>query len=263
MIIGAIIIGDEILSGKRQDKHFARTVELLRVRGLSLDWARYLGDGQARLTETFAASFSSDDIVFSFGGIGVTPDDRTRQAVAAALGLDLVLHPAAEREIRQRFGAEATPQRLMLGEFPAGSAIIPNPYNRIPGFSIRQHYFFPGFPVMAWPMLEWVLDTQLAHLHHAVPRAEQSIIVFEAPESGLLDLMNRIVRDYPQATLFSLPSVGDENVCRHIELGMRGEPESVQRAMMQIRAEMTRLGYAWQDPTTQNKGTLAGDKSDG
>lgn len=135
----------------------------------------------------------------------------------------------------------------MLGEFPAGSAIVPNPYNRIPGFSIRQHYFFPGFPVMAWPMLEWVLDTQLAHLHHAVPRAEQSIIVFEAPESGLLDLMNRITRDYPHASLFSLPSVGDEVMRRHIELGMRGEPQSVRQAMAEICAEMTRLGYEWQD----------------
>lgn len=246
MIIGALIIGDEILSGKRQDKHFVKTVELLKARGMSLDWARYLGDDSSRLTEAFAASFAAGDIVFSFGGIGVTPDDRTRQAVAAALGLELVLHCEAEREIRQRFGAEATAQRLMLGEFPAGSAIVPNPYNRIPGFSIRQHYFFPGFPVMAWPMLEWVLDTQLAHLHHAVPRDEQAIIVFEAPESGLLDLMNRITRDSPRASLFSLPSVGDETMRRHIELGMRGEPQAVKQAMEEICAEVARRGYEWQ-----------------
>jgi len=245
MTIGAIIIGDEILSGKRQDKHFAKIVELLKVRGMALDWAQYLGDDRTRLTAVLRASFVSGDIVFSFGGIGVTPDDHTRQAAAAALGVGIVLHPEAEREIRERFGAEATPQRLMLGEFPVGSAIIPNPYNRIPGFSIRNHYFFPGFPVMSWPMLEWVLDTQLAHLHHAVARDEQAIIVYEAPESALLDLMNRITQAYPQATLFSLPSFGGEGVRRHIELGMRGEPAAVEQAMAEIRAEVTRLGYEW------------------
>ena len=132
-----------------------------------------------------------------------------------------------------------------LVAFGLVSAIIPNPYNRIPGFSIRQHYFFPGFPVMSWPMLEWVLDTQLAHLHHAVARDEQAIIVYEAPESALLDLMNRITRDYPKATLFSLPSFGGEGVRRHIELGMRGEPAAVEQAMAEIRAEVTRLGYEW------------------
>jgi molybdopterin-biosynthesis enzyme MoeA-like protein len=247
MSIGAIIIGDEILSGKRQDKHFAKVVELLGVRGMALDWAIYLGDDRARLTAALAASFAAGDIAFSFGGIGVTPDDHTRQAAAAALGVGIALHPDAEREIRGRFGDETTPQRLLLGEFPVGAAIIPNPYNRIPGFSIRNHWFFPGFPIMSWPMLEWVLDAQLKHLHHAVVREEQAIIVYEAPESALLDLMNRITREYPKATLFSLPSFGGEGVRRHIELGVRGEPESVRQAMVEIRAEVTRLGYEWKE----------------
>lgn len=249
MSVGAIIIGDEILSGKRQDKHFAKVIELLARRGMSLDWAQYLGDDRARLTAALAASFAAGDTVFSFGGIGVTPDDHTRQAAAAALGVGIALHPDAEREIRACFGEETTPQRLLLGEFPLGSAIIPNPYNRIPGFSIRGHWFFPGFPVMAWPMLEWVLDTQLGHLHHAVPREEQAVIVYEVPESALLDLMDRIVRDYPQATLFSLPSFGGEGVRRHIELGVRGEPDSVRAAMAEIRAEMLRRGCEWQEKT--------------
>lgn len=247
MSIGAIIIGDEILSGKRADKHFPKVIELLALRGMALDWAQVLGDDRARLTEALRRSFATDDIVFSFGGIGVTPDDHTRQAAAAALGVGIALHPDAEREIRARFGDETTPQRLMLGEFPIGSEIIPNPYNRIPGFSVGRHYFFPGFPVMSWPMLEWVLDARLAPLHHRVAREERAIIVYEAPESALLDLMNRITREYPKAALFSLPSFGGEGVRRHIELGMRGEPEPVRQAMGEIRAEVTRLGYEWQE----------------
>jgi molybdopterin-biosynthesis enzyme MoeA-like protein len=249
MSLGLIVIGDEILSGKRQDKHFAKVIELLKARGMALDWAQHLGDDRPRLAAALRASFARGDIVFVFGGIGITPDDHTRQAVAAALEVGIALHPDAEREIRARFGGETTPQRLMLGEFPVGSEIIPNPYNRIPGFSIRSHFFLPGFPVMSWPMLEWVLDTQLAHLHHAVARDERAIVVYEAPESGLFDMMNRIAREYPRARLFSLPSFGGEGVRRHIELGMRGEPASVSAAMAEIRAEVTRLGYEWQERT--------------
>lgn len=247
MAIGALIIGDEILSGRRRDKHFAKVIELLAARGMALDWAQYLGDDRQRLTGVLAASFAAGDTVFSFGGIGATPDDHTRQAAAAALGVGLVLHPEAEREIRARYGEQTTPQRLLLGEFPAGSTIIPNPYNRIPGFSIRGHWFLPGFPEMAWPMLEWILDTQLVHLHHAQAYAEQAIIVYDVPESALLELMNRITRDYPQLKLFSLPSFGGAAVRRHIELGVRGEPQAVERAMAEIRGEIGRLGHDWEE----------------
>ena len=109
MNFGAFIIGDEILSGKRADKHFARLAELLGERGLRLSWVQYLGDDRTRLTDAFRRSFAAGDVVFSFGGIGNTPDDHTRQAAAAALGVDLLLHPDAEREIRARFAEGRMP----------------------------------------------------------------------------------------------------------------------------------------------------------
>ena len=133
MKFGAFIIGDEILVGKRQDKHFAFLIAALAKRGLRLAWAQYLGDEPERITAALRRSLDSGDAVFSFGGIGATPDDHTRQCAAAALGVRLCLHPEAEREIRGRFAGEVTPQRLAMGEFPEGSAIIPNPVNRIPG----------------------------------------------------------------------------------------------------------------------------------
>src|SRR5690606_27865673 len=110
---------------------------------------------------------------------GATPDDRTRQSAAAALGLELALHPEAEQAIRGRFGEDITPHRLQMGVFPLGSEIIPNPFNQIPGFSIREHYFVPGFPVMAWPMVEWVLDERYAHLHHQEDYVERAITVWD------------------------------------------------------------------------------------
>ncbi|MFQ6687306.1 molybdopterin-binding protein, partial [Bordetella pertussis] len=83
--IGLIIVGDEILSGRRQDKHFSKVVELLGARGLKLSWAELLPDDRATLAAVLRRSFASGDIVFSCGGIGGTPDDHTRQAAAEAL----------------------------------------------------------------------------------------------------------------------------------------------------------------------------------
>ena len=102
MAIGLIIIGDEILSGKRQDKHFAKVLELMSARGMELAWVRYLGDDRARIVNTFRDTFASGDTVLSCGGIGATPDDHTRQCAAAAVGVDLALHAEAEAEIRAR-----------------------------------------------------------------------------------------------------------------------------------------------------------------
>ena len=95
MAFGLIIIGDEILSGKRQDKHFAKVRELLAERALKLAWVQYLPDDRSRLIAALRHSFAGDDIVFSCGGIGATPDDHTRQSAAAALDVPLLLHPQA------------------------------------------------------------------------------------------------------------------------------------------------------------------------
>ena len=90
---GLIIVGDEILSGKRADKHMPKVIELLAARGLALSWVRYVGDDRERITAALRDAFASGDVVFSCGGIGATPDDHTRQCAAAALGVELALHP--------------------------------------------------------------------------------------------------------------------------------------------------------------------------
>ncbi len=247
MNFGALILGDEILSGKRQDAHFARLAGLLDERGLRLSWVQYLGDDQARIAEALRHSFAAGDVVFSFGGIGNTPDDRTRQAAAEALGVDLVLHPEAEREIRARFGREITPQRLLLGVFPRGAEIIPNPFNRIPGFAIRQHYFLPGFPQMAHPMAAWALDTFYSHLFYRQPKVDRAYLLTgdRAYESVLLDLMEHIVAAYPDLRLYSLPSIDADGQRRHLELGVEGEATRVERALAEIRQEIESRGIAW------------------
>ncbi len=254
MAIGLIIIGDEILSGKRQDQHFPKVVALLAERGLQLAWAEYLGDDPQRISATLARTMASGDIVFSCGGIGATPDDHTRQCAARALGLPLVLHPQGRRNIEQRIsemaaeagqecdlGSPENLHRLKMAEFPEGASLIPNPYNKVAGFTVGTHHFVPGFPVMAWPMIAWVLDTCYSHLFHQQARAEQSVLVYETAESALTPLMEAIEAKYAQVKVFSLPSVGDATTRRHIELGVKGEPVQTAAAFAEMLAELDRL----------------------
>jgi molybdopterin-biosynthesis enzyme MoeA-like protein len=245
MKFGAIIIGDEIMSGKRQDRHMAQAIKTLAERRLELGWCHYLADDPDLITATLRYTLAGGDVVFSFGGIGATPDDHTRQCAASAAGVRLALHPDAELEIRARFGADITPQRLMMGEFPEGSRIIPNPYNRIPGFSLRNHHFFPGFPQMAWPMMAWVLDKYYAGLDAAQPACEAAIIVRGGGESMLIDLMNECLRRYPGIKVFSLPHMSERD--RYIELGVRGAAEPAALALDELKRGVTALGFTWTD----------------
>jgi len=265
---GLIIIGDEILSGKRQDKHLPKVIELLGARGLSLGWMRCVGDDPQRITsdlsDAFAAAKAHGDVVFSCGGIGATPDDHTRQCAARALGVPLSLHPQARDLILERMRDMAAEQgqpfdpdradnahRLNMAVFPEGAEIIPNPYNKIAGFSVRAGeggvHFVPGFPVMAWPMIESVLDQRYAHLHRSEAQREQSVIVFGTMEATLTPLMQAIEVQFSDVKVFSLPCVDHPSWGGHIELGVKGYSQDVVAAayaqlMTGLRALGAQLG---------------------
>jgi molybdopterin-biosynthesis enzyme MoeA-like protein len=240
---GIYIIGDEILSGKRQDAHLSKVIALLSARGLQLSWANYLGDIPEQITSSIKASMARGDIVFSFGGIGATPDDYTRQCAADAAGVPIERHAGAVAEIEAQFGESAYPKRVIMADFPQGADLIPNPVNRVAGFSIKSHYFVPGFPQMAHPMMEWVLDTYYSHLFHQTEYLEESIIIKDGIESQLIDLMNEMLQKYADIKVFSLPKLKPN---RQVELGAKGKPEQVKQAMQEIKVGVTALGFSWQ-----------------
>ena len=260
---GLVIIGDEIMSGKRQDKHMPKVIELMNARGLSLGWAEYVGDSPERITATLQRALASADVVFSCGGIGATPDDHTRQCAGKALGLPLVLHPEAKRLIQERMldtaleqGVAYEPERpdnlhrLNMGTFPEGAQIIRNPYNKIPGFSCSGVgggvvHFVPGFPVMAWPMIEAVLDAQYSAHFRQNAYVEKSVIVLGAMEATLTPLMESIEAAHPGVKVFSLPSVDHPQWGRHIELGVKGEPEPADRAYHDLRQGLKALSVQY------------------
>ena len=262
---GLIIVGDEIMSGKRADKHLPKVIELLNERGLQLNYAEYVGDSPERITATLKRAFESGDVVFSTGGIGATPDDHTRQCSAKALGVELALHPQAEALIRERMQDTAREQgttyepehpdnihRLNMGVFPVGAQIILNPYNKIPGFTCvgpsgqGAVHFVPGFPVMAWPMVASVLDAHYGHLFLKSAYVEKSVIVFGSMEAMLTPLMIALESQFEGVKVFSLPSVDHPTYGRHIELGVKGEPSLVDQAYPAMLAGLhkfdTRLG---------------------
>ncbi|MGH8460562.1 MAG: competence/damage-inducible protein A [Stenotrophobium sp.] len=237
MGVGLFIVGDEILSGKRSDKHLAKVIGLLTARGMSLRWVQIVGDDEAQIAAAIAGSHARGDVVLSCGGIGATPDDRTRQAAARAFGVPLQRHAQAEQLIVSEYAERAHPNRVLMADFPQGAELIPNPVNRVAGFFLNQHYFVPGFPEMAWPMLEWVLDTQLAHLHDAHPAVEFSLrAIGSSAEGDLLELMEEALAKFPGITLSSLPSRGDALQPRHIEFGIKGPRALAAPAFIAFRA---------------------------
>jgi len=138
--------------------------------------------------------------------------------------------------------------RLNMGVFPQGAQIIPNPYNKIPGFSVVDAasgggvFFVPGFPVMAWPMIEWVLDTHCRAQHRVVSLRERSVIVMGSMEATLTPLMEAVEREFAGIRVYSLPSVGEGGTRRHIELGAKGEAAQVGPAYERLRAGVLALG---------------------
>ena len=254
MQVGLIIVGDEILSGKRRDSHLAKFIELLAERGMQLSWAQYLGDDRELLTARLREAFASGQLVVSCGGIGATPDDHTRQAAAAALDRPLALHPEARELIWLRIQQMAAEQgktvtadepdsvrRFEMGVFPEGAGIIPNPYNKIPGFFVGNVHFVPGFPVMAHPMMAWVLD-RYPQLHRQVGVLERSLIVQGAMEASLTPLMESVESGFPGIKVFSLPSVDHPQWGRCIELGVKGDAEQMEAAYGALKQGMIQFG---------------------
>ena len=239
--IGAVIIGDELLSGKRQDRHQAALIQSLAALGLELSWLRIVGDDADLLTDTFRETLGREAWVFSFGGIGATPDDRTRGCFARALGRPLVRHPEFVALLEARFGEDAYPNRVRMAELPEGSTLIPNPVNGIPGFACARHFCVPGFPAMAEPMVRWVLASHLAGVAPAQRPVERALRLFGIPESRLVPLLEAMEAEYPDLRISSLPGFHEGQP--RIELGVRGETGRTALAFEALQRGLVEAGF--------------------
>ena len=242
MNIGLYVIGDEILSGKRQDKHLANVSSMLKDRGLQLSWVKILGDDLELLVNEFTSSFNSDDLVFSCGGIGGTPDDLTRNAAAKALNIAVELHPQGLQILESRadtFEGGLTEQRKLMVQFPVGSELIPNPVNQVPVFFLHNHYFVPGFPKMAQPMIQWVLNTRYPDFKNS-EYTEWSVTLYDVPESNIADLMTEIQQQF-DVKAYSLPRFVNDSF--QIEMGLKGNFRIIDKARDYLQGRFKERSY--------------------
>ena len=140
--------------------------------------------------------------------------------------------------IEKRFGADAYPNRIRMGELPDGCTLIPNPINQMPGFKLYNHHFVPGFPTMAWPMVEWVLDTYYKPYFDTTPPVEHRWLLTDVLESDLIPMMETLLKTFPSVRLSSLPSTIER---RQIDFGLKGKLAPVQAAGTWFETEMQRL----------------------
>lgn len=242
MKFGLVVIGDEILSGRRRDTHVDWFRGILQSYGHSLAWIQILPDDPRILVRQFRQSMEAGERVFSCGGIGATPDDHTRECAALAAGVPLVRHPQAAALIEKQFPDSARPHRIRMADLPEDCELIPNPVNNVPGFYIREHFFMPGFPDMAHPMGQWLLDT--LYPREREPERELSLRVYGVSENELMPLLQKMTEDWPGLKLFSLPRMGEEHF---VELGFSGRHE-VERAFMDLQQELRRAGLRFSLP---------------
>tara|TARA_B100000963_G_C22630793_1_gene674829 strand:- start:217 stop:1035 length:819 start_codon:yes stop_codon:yes gene_type:complete len=252
-----LIIGDEILSGKRSDKHFCNSREILAKRGLAVDKLIYVKDDLNSLEKILKFCFADEHIMFSFGGIGSTPDDLTRTACAKALGRKLEFNLDAVKLVKKRcseLGIELTQTRLEMARFPRFSKLIPNPISGFPGFSVDHSYFLPGFPEMASSMMEWILDKNYCDYFKTFSECDFFYKVSGIFESSISNFMELIKEKYPMFSIYSLPRMlpkdGDPSNVR-LELGLKaswldynrsGADKTFELAKNELRREIQRLG---------------------
>ena len=246
---GLIVIGDEVLDGPRTDAHLAAFKLRLGTRGHSFAWYWILPDDPSAIVDHLRFSMGRPEPVFVCGGIGATPDDYTRACAAEAAGVALTRHPEARALIEGRFGDSAYPHRILMADLPAGCTLIPNPINRIPGFAIAGHWFLPGFPQMAWPMADWVLDN-----HYGTAEILKEAGCRGPGRGGKpvdpADLRPR--RAVPGGQTLSLPYLGtgpdgSQRGDPHILLGARGRSR-VAEALEALRIGLRQAAIPFRDP---------------
>ena len=236
----ALIIGSEILNGRREDAHFAFVRKALLNRGYSLYGAFIIEDDPLLITRTIR--FIADDpkaVLFSFGGVGSTPDDHTRSCAAEALrDGKLYKHETAARIIEETLGERAYPHPIRMAMLPKDAELIDNPVNNMPAFSIDGRFFFmPGFPEMSHPMVESILDSLVPSKRSYFRKT----LTAECRENEFIELMEAAPE---HIEVSSLPKLSDEGW--FATLSVAGEDETAVKAWFdKFRAMLEKKGIGY------------------
>jgi molybdenum cofactor synthesis domain-containing protein len=223
-----IIIGDEILSGRTQDSNLAYLAKWLNIEGIRLAQARVVADDLAAIGSAVNAMLAAHDYVFTTGGIGPTHDDITVDAVAAALGVAVVMHPDAEATLRAYYGDRINDTRLRMARVPAGATLLANPQTGAPGIRVGRLFIMAGVPKITQGMLAglqgtleggrpvlsaaigaWVVESAVAEMLAAVEKAHAGVQVGSYPfwrdrRPGANFVLRSVARDALDAAIADL-----------------------------------------------------------
>ena len=220
--IYGVIIGTEILNGRRNDKHFAFLQHALKKRGWTLHANFIIKDHEKLMSKTFKLiKQDKNSYLFSFGGIGATPDDLTREIAAKVFTCkDLKPHKKALELIVNQFGDEAYPHRVKMANLPENAKLLTNVVNQVPGFSLEDRFFFmPGFPSMSHPMVEEALEK---YIGYDESKSFKCNFLVNTGESDIIDIMN----DLPnEVELSSLPHINEDG-SRTVEIYMSSKDKN-------------------------------------
>lgn len=203
----SVIIGTELLNGRRKDAHFAFLNEQLLKRGWTHK-ASFVIEDDTKLMENIYNLIKADEnsVMFSYGGIGATPDDYTRQ-IAAKVFRDgeMEYHEKAQELIINQFGDEAYPHRIEMGNLPINAKLLKNVVNNVAGFYLDDRFFFtPGFPSMSQAMVIEALDKHYSK--NDLVKYRKTLTAF-CGENDLISLMKELPSDIE---LSSLPKIIDD-----------------------------------------------------
>ena len=202
-----LIIGTEILNRRRVDRHFEFVSRVLKERGYRLSGSFTIEDNPALIVQTikFIAS-QPNPVLFSFGGIGSTPDDYTRKCASIALrDGKLIVHQEAKEIIEERLGAKAYPYPIRMAELPKGAKLLANPINQMPAFYLDERYYFmPGFPEMSHPMVENILTKYYPNRE----RYYRYTLTAMCRENELIEVMEKMPKEVEFSSLPKLYSNG-------------------------------------------------------
>lgn len=232
----ALIIGTEILNGRREDKHFKFLRDLLAEYGHEL-FASFIVKDDVELIKKTYELIKADEkaVMFSFGGIGSTPDDLTRKISAKVFtALPLERHKQFEKDILDRFAEKAYPHRIFMSDLPKGSELLLNPVNNMSGYSLESRFFFvPGFPEMAHPMIRSVVET----LFSTAKEKFRYTLVAKTSENTLISVMEKVPED---VELSCLPMIKEKGFS--VEISLSGyEEQKVKHYFSLFTDELQRL----------------------
>lgn len=231
-----IIIGNEILSGRTQDKNLAFIAAALNRNGIQLREVRVIPDIEDTIIATVNEMRAKFDYVFTSGGIGPTHDDITAESIAKAFGLSLYLHPEANALLEEHYGENYTPERAKMAKVPEGAALIANPVSRAPGFNIGNVYVLAGVP----RILQAMIDGLLPGLKGGKPMLSRSVTT-NLREGDMAQTLGALQEKYPDVDLGSYPffqagQLGTSIVARSMDEAL------LQQAVTDIKAMMESMG---------------------